>query len=58
MSKEGWGWIRPKWHYFVNGMSLCGLTHVGFDVLEQGNDFCIGNCAECQEKLKKRRAEE
>lgn len=54
---EGWTWIRnsPKWHYFVDKLSLCRK----FMLLQQPNDFEQGNndspdnCALCRKKLAK-----
>lgn len=59
MSKEGWGWIRnsPKWHYFVDGRSLCGKwLGLGLGELEQGNDESGDNCTVCKKALAKRKA--
>ena len=59
--KEGWGFspqISRKWHYFVNGMSLC--RKIGFyqGQLEQGNDESNDNCTACKKLLQKRNAKE
>jgi len=56
---EGWGWITnsPKWHYFVDGRSLCGKW-IGLGELEQGNDGSPDNCTACKRALEKRRAKQ
>jgi len=56
------GWYRPsnsrKWHYFKEGMSLCGKwallrwKSVGY---EYGNDNSPDNCASCRRRLLKLR---
>jgi len=56
MSKEGWTWLynATKWHYFVDGRSLCGkymLFGQGND-LEQGHNNSPDNCVSCKRKLK------
>ena len=61
---EGWGWLilagswsgTKKWHYFVDGKSLCGkYMTLGQIELEQGNDDSPDNCAECRRRLLKRK---
>lgn len=51
--KEGWTWLSnsTKWHYFVDGISLCGKWRllVTGD-LEQGKDDSPDNCAACKKK--------
>ena len=57
-STEGWGWLSnsPKWHYFVDGKSLCSKWALwGNPELSQGNDDSPDNCKACQKKLEKRR---
>jgi hypothetical protein len=57
---EGWTWLinSKKWHYFVNGRSLCGkFGLIGRPELEQGNDDSPDNCTACRKKLKKRKNE-
>jgi len=56
---EGWTWLSNsrKWHYFVNGQSLCRKwTLWGWKShdYELGNDNSPDNCAECRRRLKKR----
>lgn len=54
---EGWGLISNsrKWHYYVNGHSLCrGFMKFTDHDLEQGNDRSPDNCAKCQKQLAKR----
>ena len=59
MFKEGWTWLHnsKKWHYFVDGRSLCGrwmlFSNPG---LEQGNDDSPDNCKACSKKLITRKA--
>ena len=55
--KEGWARVdySRKWHYFVDGRSLCRSYGVFDKVsLEQGNDNSPDNCAICKRKLAKR----
>ena len=57
--KEGWGFspqISRKWHYFVNGMSLCRKIGLYRGQLEQGNDESNDNCTACKKLLQKRKA--
>jgi len=61
MPREGWGWIRDtrKWHYFVDGRSLCGKwMGLGLGELEQGNDDSPDNCVACKKALSKRKAKQ
>lgn len=54
---EGWTWLwnSRKWHYFVDGKSLCKRWMVfGSPELEQGNDDSKDNCKKCRSELKKR----
>jgi len=58
MTKEGWGYIHnsPKWHYFIDGRSLCGRwLSLGLGKLEQGSDSSPDNCKACRRKLEKRK---
>ena len=64
-TREGWGFsphISKKWHYFVNGVSLCGKIGFYRGKLEQGNDDSEDNCTACKKALKRlmerRQAEE
>lgn len=55
---EGWNWIynSPKWHYFVDGKSLCKRWML-FSTpknLEQGNNNSPDNCKLCRKTLEKR----
>jgi len=55
--KEGWGYVNqsPKWHYFIDGRSLCGKwLGLGLGELEQGKDDSPDNCKECRRRLKKK----
>ena len=61
--REGWGYIvnattmipSKKWHYFVEGRSLCRRYMRFNDAdLEQRNDDSVDNCAECKRRLAKR----
>lgn len=57
MTKEGWGLLinSKKWHYFVNGRSLCGRwLCLSLGDLERGNNSSPDNCKACQKKLKRR----
>ncbi len=56
-TKEGWTYLinTPKWHYLVDGKSLCGRwANFGKPELEQGNDGSPDNCKACRKALKKR----
>ena len=61
-SSVGWNWIHnsPKWHYFVEGHSLCGrwfslgLGNSCDD--DPATDNSPDNCAACKRKIVKRRA--
>jgi hypothetical protein len=58
--REGWGWLSnsPKWHYFVDGRSLCGRwLGLGLGELEQGMDNSPDNCAECRRRVVKRKVD-
>lgn len=58
-NKEGWTWLQnsPKWHYFVDGRSLCRRFMLfGNPELEQGKDESPDNCAACMKALLKHRA--
>ena len=53
MKKEGWTWLfnSRKWHYFKDGMSICGkFMLLGKGELEQGNDDSPDNCVQCKKK--------
>jgi len=55
-NKEGWTWLinSRKWHYFVNGRSLCGKFMLfSIPKLEQGNNNSPDNCMACRKKLEK-----
>jgi precorrin-2 methylase len=54
--KEGWTWLinSKKWHYFRNGISLCGkFMNLGNPNLEQGNNESSDNCAACKKMILK-----
>jgi hypothetical protein len=56
---EGWYCLSnaPKWHYFVDGRSLCGkwMTFENDpNAFEQGKNDLPSNCAACRKKLLKR----
>jgi len=61
--KQGWGSLAnsPKWHYFVEGRSLCGkwlglgITNFDDDPL---TDDSPDNCAGCKKKVPKLRTTE
>lgn len=57
---EGWGWIKnsPKWHYFIDGRSLCGRWAYFDRELEQENDESPDNCTACKKALAKRKAKQ
>jgi hypothetical protein len=60
-TKEGWGFsphLSKKWHYFVNGTSLCHKIGFFHGELEQGNDDSDENCTACKKILQKRKAKE
>jgi hypothetical protein len=55
---EGWNWLQnsKKWHYFVEGRSLCEKWMLLFnDDSKQGNDNSPDNCSVCRKKLEKRK---
>lgn len=57
-NKEGWTWLQnaKKWHYFVDGESLCGrYMLLAIPDLQQGNDDSPDNCVTCRRKLKERK---
>lgn len=54
MFREGWTWLlnAKKWHYFVDGRSLCKRWLLfTTPKLEQGNDNSPDNCINCLKKL-------
>lgn len=56
--EEGWTWLvnSRKWHYFINGRSLCGkFLLLVVPELEQGNDDSPDNCVICRRELEKRK---
>jgi len=56
---EGWGAClnTTKWHYFIDGRSLCKRFMLfGRVDLEQGNDASPDNCRACMKKLAKHKA--
>ena len=56
--KEGWTYLTnsPKWHYFVDGRSLCKRFMLfALPDLELGNDNSPDNCKACRNKLLKRK---
>ena len=56
-SAEGWDYLQNtrKWHYFVNGRSLCGKwLGLGLRNLVLGNGNSPDNCAKCVKRLKKK----
>ena len=58
MSKQGWTWlgISRKWHYFVDGESLCGkYMLLGSPELKNDNDDSPDNCKVCRKALEKLR---
>jgi len=59
---EGWGWLTNsrKWHYFVDGKSLCGKWWAPWlrNDVEQGNNDSPDNCAECKRRLKKHKEDQ
>ncbi len=61
MSKtEGWTYLTNsrKWHYFIDGRSLCKRFMLFFlPELEQGDDDSPDNCKACRAKLLKRKVE-
>ncbi len=54
--EEGYGWPPGSRtaHYFVNGISLCGVWMYAGD-LEQGDDGGQDFCPECRKRLRERR---
>jgi len=55
---EGWGFsphLSRKWHYFVNGTSLCRKIGFFHGELEQGKDDSSDNCTACKKALQKLR---
>jgi hypothetical protein len=62
MNDEGWTWLTTsdKWHYFIDGVSLCGkweLLPNNHGSLQQGMDSSPGNCATCRKSLEKRQTQ-
>lgn len=60
MTAEGWTWLvnATKWHYFVDGRSLCGrwMTFVRASELEPDTGPGPDDCRECRRRLDKRQA--
>lgn len=62
LRQEGWGNPDPysllsKFHYFRNGMSLCGKWGFFRGDVEQGQDDHSDNCTACKrKKIKEGRA--
>lgn len=59
---EGWTWLMnsKKWHYFVDGESLCKRwMYLGssLDKLQKGNNDSPDNCVVCKKKLLARDAQ-
>lgn len=57
--RTGWNWLinATKWHYFVNGTSLCGRYFTfARDGYQEGNDNSPDNCATCVKRKKARDA--
>ena len=57
--KKGWGLPSQsrKWHYFMNGRSLCRkFGWFDRDPLEEGNDNSLDNCKDCKRRLEKIKA--
>jgi hypothetical protein len=55
--KEGWGWpvLAKKWHYFVDGRSLCNSwIYVGD--LTTGVAYTSNECKRCTRLLEARNA--
>jgi hypothetical protein len=55
----GWTWLHnsKKWHYFVEGRSLCNgfmLFKHPSEGYQHGNNTSPDNCAACRKKLEKR----
>jgi len=60
---EGWVFLinSKKWHYFVDGESLCsGWMYWGksLDDFQKGNNDSPDNCAKCKKKLLARDAQQ
>jgi hypothetical protein len=58
---EGWGACQntPKWHYFIEGRSLCHHYMLfGKAELQRGNNESPDNCLSCRRKLEKRRKDD
>lgn len=58
-NNEGWTWLSNsrKWHYFVDGRSLCKKFMLfSTSGLEQGKDDSPDNCMACRKALEKRKA--
>ena len=55
---EGWTWLlnARKWHYFVEGRSLCGrYLLLASGEFQRGDDDSPDNCAACKRQLAKRK---
>lgn len=52
---EGWKWIRPrrKWHYFIEGRSLCGTLRAMSGTFDPNANCGNDACTACQDKLNK-----
>lgn len=59
-SPEGWKWIRQrkKWHYFVDGRSLCGAMRSMAGTFNLIADGGPDGCKICQMVLSKRKGHE
>jgi hypothetical protein len=58
MKKEGWSWLinAIKWHYFVDGRSLCGKWLAYNSDLDPHRKADLpDNCKPCQKALLKLR---
>ena len=52
--KEGWAesYGSRKWHYFVDGRSLCrNFGLIGNELLKEGQDNSPDNCTACKREL-------
>lgn len=55
--KEGWNWLSnaTKWHYFVEGRSLCRRWMCFGTDLKEDTGESPDDCAACRKALTKRK---
>ena len=60
MSSLGWGFpgLSKRWHFFANGISLCGKWMLGGPMQPDNNSTHRDDCKECRKKLDARKRKE